>query len=101
MMTFYNSCVTWPAHDVDAKGGLSDMIDEAYEISRRTFLKQVDRCELRDLDDALGYAPRPRQGLTMARDYHVSYHRSLLHGRRVYFFNHSAIEYVFTERRTQ
>jgi len=31
----------------------------------------------------------------MARDWHVSYHRSRWHGAAVYFFRHSAIEYVF------
>ena len=33
----------------------------------------------------------------MAADWAVSYHRSKLHGRRVYYFRHSAIEFVFTQ----
>ena len=40
--TFLNSCVGWPADDVDAEGGLCDMVRNACEISRRTFLKHID-----------------------------------------------------------
>jgi len=71
------------------------MIDDAIEITRKTFLKHVDRNSLKDTEISLGYEQHPRQGLTMAGDYYVSYHRSLLHNKRVYYFEHSAIEYVF------
>jgi hypothetical protein len=33
--------------------------------------------------------------LAMKRDFHVTYYAGRLHGKRVYFFKHSAIEYVF------
>jgi hypothetical protein len=95
---YYTNCVNWPRADVFREGGLSDMIDNAIDISRRTFLKHVDRGRLEALEMMLGYENHPRRGLTMAGDYHVSYHRSKLHGKRVYYFRHSAIEYVFTER---
>ena len=73
------------------------MIDRAIEVSRRTFLKHVHRDDLGELEALLGYEDHPRRGLTMAGDYHVSYHRSKLHGKTVYYFKHSAIEYVFRE----
>lgn len=92
---FYASCVGWDPRDVHADGGLIDMIDSAIEITRRTFLKHVDRESLREVEASLGCAAHPSQGLTMAGDFHVSYHRSKLHGKRVYFFKHSAIEHVF------
>ena len=92
---FYSSCVDWPRGDVPA---LSAMIDEAQRISRHTLLRHVGREELARVETGLGYAPHPRQGLTMAGDFHVGYHRSTLHGRRVYFFTWSAIEHVFTPR---
>lgn len=38
---------------------------------------------------------RLSRGLTMAGDWSVSYHRSRLHGRAVYYLRWSAIEYVF------
>jgi hypothetical protein len=97
-MQFYCNCVNWPRDDVHAEGGLCDMIDGARTISRATFCKHVDRNEREDLERSLGYAINGRAGeLTIARDYHVSYHRSTLHGKRVYFFKHSAIEFVFKD----
>jgi hypothetical protein len=92
MYKFYNDCVDWPKNDVD---GLSDMIDNAIDITRRTFLKYVDHSELADMAENLGYCWHPTQGLTMAADWHISYHRSKLHDKRVYYFRHSCIEYVF------
>ena len=86
------TCVSWPADDVDA---LIQMIDAAIQITRRTFLQHVDRTELRYAEHGLGYCGHPKHGLTMAGDYHVSYHRSKLHGETVYYFRHSAIEYIF------
>jgi hypothetical protein len=92
MHRFFNSCVGWCESDVHAPGGLCDLIDNRRTISRRTFLRHVDRDELRDIERDLGYGA----WLRMAADWHVEYFRSTLHGRRVYGFRHSAIEYVFT-----
>lgn len=88
---FLNNCVGWPAHDVHASGGLVDMIDRARDITRNTFERHVNRAELTRLEASLGYDVRFR----MKDDYHVRYRRSVLHGNPVYFFEHSAIEYVF------
>jgi len=92
----YSSCVDWP-EDAFCKGGLSDMIDNAITITRKTFLKYVNKLELASIAERLGYCWHPSQGLTMAGDWHISYHRSKLHGRRVYYFRYSAIEYVFVK----
>lgn len=92
---YLRSCVDWPESDVHCPGGLRDMIEGATDITRQTFLSRVDRTDLRHLEAMLGYDDHPARGLTMAGDWHVSYHRSRLRGRRVYFFKHSAIEYVF------
>lgn len=97
MYNFYSDCVSWPRHDVYKPCGLCDMIDRAIDISRRTFLKHVNRMELSEMEENMTYSKHPRQGLTMAGDYHVSYHRSKLHGKTVYYFKHSAIEYVFIQ----
>ena len=94
---FYGDCVRWQKDDVFKAGGLSEMVDDAITISRDAFLYHVDRSDLFNLEKALGYEYHPSRGLTMAGDYHVSYHRSKLHGKRVYYFRHSAIEYVFTQ----
>lgn len=88
------SCVNWPPADV---GGLHDLIDESQQITRRTFLAHVEPIERKTVEYVLGYAAHPSGGLTMAGDWHVQYFRSRLHGRRVYGFVHSAIEYVFVK----
>lgn len=95
---FDRSCVNWPTADVDAAGGLRDLIDERQQITRRTFLAHVDTAERWTIEHDLGYAVHPSNGLTMAGDTHVEYFRSRWHGRRVYGFVHSAIEYVFVRR---
>lgn len=95
---FYHSCVNWP-EDVHRTNGLCDMINDAINITRRTFLKYINRKELQDLESQLGYFDHSKKGLTMASDWHVSYHRSYLHNKRVYYFCQSGIEYVFKQRK--
>lgn len=95
MYQYFNCCTNWDLNDVNSKGGLSDMVDAEVAITRRTFLKHVRRDQLRRIEKQLGYDSHPKQGLTMAGDWHVSYHRSMLHGKRVYYFSWSRIEYVF------
>ncbi len=94
-MNYYSSCVAWPTNDVHSEGGLSDMVDQARDVTRRAFLKHVNRECLAEIEQQLAYARHPRRGLTMAGDYCVAYSRSRHHGKRVYFFTHSAIEFVF------
>lgn len=73
------------------------MINSERMITRKTFLKHVDRRSRQEVESSLGYAPHCDDSiLTMASDFHVSYHKSKLHGKTVYFFKHSAIEYVFS-----
>jgi hypothetical protein len=95
-LSFFNNCVNWDRSDVHAEGGLCDMIDACRSITRKTFLRHVDAESRAEIERGLGYAPHNSTArLSMARDHHISYHRSLLHGRTVYLFKHSAIEYVF------
>ena len=94
MITYHyaGNCVGTPPESVPT---LTRMIDDNLEITRRTFLRRVDRDELAGLAEGLGYAKHPSQGLTMAADWSVSYHRSHWNGRRCYYFRWSAIEYYF------
>ena len=92
MYTYYNNCVSWPSSDVYASGGLSDMVASGITITRRTFQKNVGASVLAEFELSMGY---PCGQLTMKNDYAVSYHRGKLHGHRVYWVNHSSIEYVF------
>jgi hypothetical protein len=95
---FLARCVEWPAADVNAEGGLCDMIAQAVSISRESFARHTDPAERRIIESNLGYSIHGSPyRLTMGKDPHVTYHRSLLHGVRCYFFKWSAIEYVFTK----
>lgn len=93
--SYYNFCAEWDPTDVNADGVLCDMIDAGEQISRETFLREVVPESLREIEQRLGYATTPDEGLVMEADYHVTYHHSMLHGKPVVFFVHSAIEYVF------
>ena len=73
------------------------MIDQSRQITRATFLKHVNRQDIYSIETDLGYVRCKRQGLVMTDDWAVSYHKSKLHGRTVYYFMHSAIEYVFAQ----
>ena len=90
-MNYYNNCVGWDTHDVHCEGGLIDMIDNSRKITRQVFVKNVNKEEMCNIEFDLGYG----SWLKMKDDYHVSYHKSKLHGEKVYYFRHSAIEYVF------
>lgn len=72
------------------------MLDSSREITRRTFLKYVDRDSMREMELGLGYVAHHKQGLTMAADWAVSYHKGRYKGRRCIFFQWSAIEHIFT-----
>lgn len=91
MLRFYSRCVEWPLPVSD----LQKIIDANVEVSRAVFLRHVDPREMLRQEQECGYERDPRRGLTMKKDYHVSYHRSTLHGSPVYYFRWSAIEYVF------
>lgn len=71
------------------------MVDTAITISRRTFMQNVNQESVRELEASFGYASHHKQGLTMAQDWHVSYHRSKYRGRLCYYFKWSGIEYIF------
>lgn len=94
-MNYYNSCTSWEESDVHSDGGLCDMIEKAATITRKTFLKRVNRADLQMLENQLGYESHYTKGLTMASDWHVGYYKSTLHGKLCYFFKWSAIEFVF------
>jgi hypothetical protein len=95
VFNFFNKCLTWDLNDVHVDGGLNSLIDGKQWITRKTFLKHVDRQDLRKVEDSLGYESHPIKGLTMAGESHVKYFKSKHHGEIVYGFDHSAIEYVF------
>ncbi len=93
---YFRNCVDWPRWDVEADGGLSEMIDRAYRVKRPQFMRAVNQADRVTLEDSLGYVLNYQQpGLMMKNDLYVTYFRSRLHGWPVYFVEHSCIEHVF------
>jgi hypothetical protein len=93
VLHYYHCCVNWPTADVPQ---LCAMIDTARPIARRTFLRHVDRAEVTDFEQGHGYdTGHERGGLRMRDDWAVRYYRAKLAGQRVYYINHSGIEYVW------
>lgn len=92
---YFNCCVDWKEDDVDAKGGLCEMIDKAITITGQTFKKHVEPKDLEKLQLSLSYQPDDK--LNLFTDWAVSFHRSKLYGKRCYYVQHSRIEYIFTQ----
>jgi hypothetical protein len=81
------SCVSAP--DVEK---LREMIDDARDITRRTFLTHVPRHELARVFESYGFE---RGYVPPDGDCFVHYQRSRYDGRRCYFFTWSSIEFVY------
>jgi len=84
--TYETCCVNSDGPSITA------MVDAAREIKLGTFRRH---CESSRLESELGYC---RGGLSLARDWHVTFYKSRFRGRPCYYLRHSAIEYVFTEQ---
>lgn len=88
-MRYFGRCVELPGR------AITNMRDSATAVTRRTFLKHVNRDSLGSLSLTLGYSLHPKQGLTMAGDWHVSYHRGKFRGKNCCFLVWSGIEHIF------
>lgn len=87
---YRGNCVSTPHEDLPK---LNRMIEQAEDVTRQTFLKHVDRDDLRDVERQLGYD----RHMAMVSDPYVSYCRSTWGPVPCYFFVWSAIEYYFVE----
>lgn len=84
---FVTRCVESTAEDI------CSMVDRARKISAKTFFK---RTQWKTTVRELGYTTDPaKEGPRIEDDYHVSFYSSRFKGKPCYFFDHSAIEYVF------
>ncbi len=91
---YLTNCVNCPGPNPGET--INAMVDRARDITRRTFLTWVDPLAFGLAQESLGYEAHPTRGLTMAGDWHVSYHKSRFRGEPCVYFQHSAIEYIFT-----
>ncbi len=88
---YFINCIDWP-FNINL---LNDMIDNAIEITWSTIVKHCDIQDIKDLFPCYDY--EGKGGLHIKNDYAVSFYRSKLKEKRIYYICHSAIEYIFTE----
>lgn len=85
------SCV-----DCTDVGALTEMIDSSNKVSYLTMLKH---CEgLLKWAAEHGYSHRSDQGVTLKKDWAVSYHKSTFRGAPCYYLCWSCIEFIWTLR---
>lgn len=71
---------------------LEFIIDNSEDIVYSTFVRNVNKDDLKILKERLGYS----RSFPLKNDWHVSYHKSKLpNGNSVYYMCHSYIEYIF------
>ncbi|MGV0949170.1 MAG: hypothetical protein ACOYB3_00765 [Azonexus sp.] len=100
------NCVAADGNDIN------EMIDVAQDVTYQDFFRNVPLSAVFDAGIGYDYYWTPAQAilagvdyhevarnkpLTLKKDWHVSYHRSVYQGRPCYFLVHSAIEYVFVK----
>jgi hypothetical protein len=88
-MNYINNCINWPSKDIPE---LIKMIDSGRIISWKTFRERIGKENYQELSKGLGY---PCGKLKLETDYAVSFYTGFYKKQRVYWCNHSAIEYVF------
>jgi hypothetical protein len=87
---FLTSCVNADGDDI------IKMVDAARRITYRTFMKHAERDDVKRLPYFDAYVWGPGGGtLRLRTDPYVHFARSRYQGRRCYYVQHSAIEYVF------
>lgn len=74
---------------------LNRMTRNAKDITRKTFTRHVSPDNRREIETMLGYEIDQRRGLTMANDFHVSYHRSHYGKHPCVYFRWSTYGYIF------
>ena len=85
--TYYGNCVGWNPSDLKS---LEKLIDKEKEVEYSELAANVSKEELDDVFPMYEGCP-----LTLEKDWHVRYFKSVLHGKPCYMVRHSAIEYVF------
>ena len=86
---YHINCVNSTAEKID------DMIDQARDITYKTFISHIEKGELSDLFPFYVWGPGRAKGLRLKNDCAVSYYKSKYEGQECVYINHSAIEYIF------
>jgi hypothetical protein len=90
-LSYYDNCVHY-----DNLEELQYIIDNSEEVSRRTFINNVDSESRIELEHGLGYT---KGSLPKIQDDYVDYYKSKdLDGNIVYYMRQSGIEYIFSNK---
>jgi hypothetical protein len=89
---YFANCTQFPDRGPEV-GLLNGMIDSEIDITLATLRKYCVQIEY--WAELMGYERTAAQGLTLARDHGVSFHRGKFGSHRAYFVRHSAIEYIW------
>lgn len=91
MVNYRYNCVT-----PNSVSELEFILQNGKKISYNTFIKAVNKNEFNIICKYLGYSNDSKEGLHIKDDWAVSFYKSKLpSGQPVYYFVHSAIEYIF------
>lgn len=91
---FETTCISADGDDI------IEMRRSAKEVGYRTMLKHVGAEEFLAVQHQIGYdvpGRGERTGLTMKRDWAVTYYRSTYQGRPCFYFVWSHIEHIFVQ----
>lgn len=91
-MKYLKCCVDFKRSEVP---NLDKMIDEASNITYKTFIKHVGRKKTSLLFPFYNWGRKKEGTIKLKDDWAVSFHKSKLKGVLVYYIRHSAIEYIF------
>lgn len=93
---YVTNCVNGGEH-LHGPGGIAihEMQDMAQEITYDQFARYVGSEGLRDVFPDYDWSKKP-QHLTLKKDYHVRYHKSIWRNIPCVYAVHSGIEYIFT-----
>lgn len=89
--------VTNCTDDCHGPGGeaIHEMVAQASDLSYRDLVKLVGKGQLAQVFPNYDWRTKPRD-LTLAKDWAVSYHRSVWRGIPCVYVRHSGIEHIFT-----
>lgn len=74
---------------------LNFILENSKEITYKTFASKVDKNELKELKENLGYT-KDKLNISFKNDWSIQFYKSKTNnGKIVYYFSHSRIEHIF------
>lgn len=94
---FITSSVNLPSKGITVRF-LNEIKDNARNITREVFVKQVDNSDLNNIASDLGYyVGKGRKGMKLSDDGYVEYYSAKVYNKMYWFMKQSSNEYIFTK----